>query len=316
MECLQAYDFDNMGLKLSIWALLYLPLKILDTVRYFNLIVCIHILLGMTFFSHGQNGWVREPGGLYSQVAVSTFSSSNYYSTEGVLFDEGSTFRSQVLSLYGEYGITDRFTGVLDLPIIANSFNTTETVGGLGNLRLGMKYSLLTSVPIAIRLDVDIPTDDGIKYSRVKEPNSIGIVERINLPTSDGEINFWTTIATSYATSDGKTFGSIFSSINFRTQSFSHQWQSGLELGHLFLNKLYLIAKVKIQDRFSEKTNVSASFLYGEGTTFTSLGLTSLYKLNDHWRIVASYAQFSDLVADRRNIYDGPVFSLGVALER
>lgn len=274
------------------------------------------IILFATIWAQAQNGWVRESGGLYAQTTLSTFSSGDYYSADGRLFDEGSTFNSQVLLLYGEYGLSSRFTGILDLPFIVNSFSTTDAVAGLGNLRIGLKYGLIKSLPVSIRIDIEIPTDDGVKYAHAREANSLGIVERINLPTSDGEVNFWTTLAASQATADGETFASVFGRINFRTQSFSHQWQSGLEFGHLFLNKLYLIAKFKIQDRFRNDTSVGASFLYGEGTSFTSWGITSLYKLDDHWRIVASYAQFSDLIADTRNIYTGPVFSLGVALER
>ncbi|MEZ4884080.1 MAG: hypothetical protein R3E32_05010 [Chitinophagales bacterium] len=278
------------------------------------LIVCCF----MCFFEvQAQNGWTRKAKGLYAQAAISTFSSNNYYNTDGELFNAGSTFQSRGLLLYGEYGLTDRFTAMLDLPLLMlNSFNTTETVAGIGNAKLGLKYRLLKNIPISLQVDFEVPTDDGIKLSNAKEPNSLGMIDQINLPTSDGEFNVWTTLAASQSTSNGKTFGSVYTSLNLRTESFSNQLQVGLELGHLFFDKLYLIGKVKIQDKLSSDSgSPSASFLYGEGTTFTSYGLTTMYKLDKHLNLVASFSDFTDVIVKRRNIYDGTTFSVGVALE-
>ena len=263
-----------------------------------------------------QSGWVREAKGLYIQTALTTFSSNEYYSTSGQLFDDGSTFNSRGLLLYGEYGITDRFTALLDVPLVMlNSFSSTETVAGVGDVKLGVKYQLIKSFPLALQIDFSIPTDDGTKLSDAKEPNSIGIIEQINLPTSDGEFNVWTTLAVSQSTANGKTFGSLYGRVNFRTQSFSHQLQAGLEIGHLFFNKLYLIGKLGIQEKLSSELNQGGSFLYGEGTTFTSAGITAIYKLSTNWRLVATVSDYNEWIIARRNIYDGLTFSLGIALE-
>jgi len=284
----------------------------MENIRYIVFIA--FLLVGIR--AQGQNGWVRKAKGFYSQVTLSTFSSKDYYSTDGILFNAGSTFNSRGLLFYGEYGITDRFTAVLDLPLVMlNSFSTTETVGGVGNVKLGLKYGLFKSLPISLGVDVEIPTDDGFNFATAKEPNSLGIFEQINLPTSDGEFNFWTTLAASHSSSNGNTFGSLFASINLRTKSFSHQFQSGLEVGHLFFDKLYLIGKFKIQEKLASGSSQGASFLYGEGTTFTAYGLTTMYKCNNHWRIVAAFSDFTDFISAKRNIYDGFTFSLGAALE-
>jgi len=274
------------------------------------------LLLSFPAKVQGQNGWVRKAKGVYAQVAVSHFSSNRYFSTEGVLFDQGSTFSSQGLLFYGEYGLTDRFTAVVDLPVLVlNRFSTTGTVGGLGSAKIGLKYGLLKSFPVSLAVDIEIPTDDGINFATAKEPNSLGIFEQINLPTSDGEFNVWATLAASQSFNKGKSFASVFASANFRTQAFSHQFQSGLEIGHLFFSKFYLIGKLRIQERLSKGTNPSAAFLYGEGTTFTTYGLTGMYKLGEKWSLIASVSYMSGLLVDRRNVYDGTTFSLGVAVE-
>lgn len=286
----------------------------LTSLKKIKLLAFIVLILG-GINMQGQNAWVRKAKGFYAQASLSSFSSKDYYSTDGVLFNAGSTFNSQRLALYGEYGITDRITGILDVPLVFNNFSTTETVGGLGNVKIGLKYGLLKSIPVSLEVSTEIPTDDGINFANAKQPNSLGIIEQINLPTSDGEINFWTTLAASHSIFNGKTFGSLFVSANWRTKSFSHQIQSGLEIGHLFFDKLFLIGKLKIQERLTSDLNQGASFLFGEGTTFTTYGLTSMYKLNNHWNIVAEFSDFTDFIAQKRNIYDGFTFSLGLALE-
>lgn len=278
------------------------------------------IFMCICFFAqhiHAQSGWTREAKGFYVQASASYFSSNNYYTTEGRLADQGSTFNSSGLLIYGEYGISNRITAILDVPVVRlNSFSTTETVGGLGNIQLGLKYKLLKNFPLSLQVALDIPSNNGSNFAQSKNANALGEFDEINLPVSDGEFNVWTTLAASQGFANGKTYASAFSSVNFRTESFNNQLQVGVELGHLFFDKLYLIGKLKIQKSLSgENNNQSGSFLYGEGTTYTNFGITSMYKLNNHLNLVANYSDYSGFLVERKNIYDGGTFSLGVAFE-
>ncbi|MBO0592086.1 hypothetical protein I2486_11775 [Cellulophaga sp. E16_2] len=276
------------------------------------------MLFLITLKINAQSGWTREAKGFYGQVTASTFSSHDYYTTTGALSDQGSTFNSQSLSLYGEYGITDRFTSILSIPaLVLNNFSTTETVAGVGSIKLGFKYKIFKESPIAIQVDFDIPTNNGVNFATAKEADDFGQINTINLPTSDGEFNVWTNLIASHSFPNGKTYGSIYSGVNFRTESFSNQFQAGAELGHLFLDKFYLIGKLKIQEKLDSKEsgNQNSSFLYGEGTTFTSFGFNGVYKLNDKYSIVAEYSDYTDILVNRKNIYDGATFSLGLSLE-
>ncbi len=285
--------------------------------KNYNFLIAITFIL-LASQVNAQSGWTREAKGFYGQVSASTFSSSNYYTTEGNLSDQGSTFNTHSLSLYGEYGITDRLTTILDLPaVVLNSFSTTETVAGVGSIRLGFKYKIFKETPIAIQVDLDIPTNDGVNFATSNEPDDFGQINTINLPTSDGEFNVWTNLIASHSFPNGKTYGSIYTGVNFRTESFSNQFQAGAELGHLFLDKFYLIGKLKILEKLSsnDNANQSGSFLYGEGTTYTSFGFNGVYKLSDKYSLVAAYSDYTDILVSRKNIYDGATFSLGLSVE-
>jgi len=281
-------------------------------------VITLLLFLLTTLYAVAQSGWTRNSKGFYGQISASTFSSNNYYTTEGNLSDQGSTFNTNNISLYSEYGITDRLTTILNAPVIVlNSFSTTETVSGIGSIKLGFKYKIFKDIPVAVQVDFDIPTNDGNNFATAKEPDDFGQINTINLPTSDGEFNIWTNIIGSHSFPNGKTYGSLYSGINFRTNSFSNQFQAGAEIGHLFADKFYLIGKLKIQEQLAtnENSGQNSSFLYGEGTTFTAFGLNGVYKVNNTYSIVAAYSDFGGFLVKRKNIYDGATFSLGLSLE-
>lgn len=280
--------------------------------RYF---FAIGFCLGLLCSARAQSGWTRAKGAWYAQTSVSFFASDRYYSTEGML-NKGNTFRNYTLNAYAELGLSDRLTAVANLPLLKlQNFNVTETVAGVGDLQFGLKYGLFQKLPIAVGLVVDIPTDDGSLFAYAKELNELGFRERVNLPASDGEWNMRANLAISQSFGGGNTYTSWYGSINFRTQGFNHQWQSGLEAGQFFFSRLWLIAKLQLQGRLSDEVNTGVSFLYGEGTTYTAYQLNLLYMLTENWRITAAFHAYGDLLVPKRNIYDGRTISLGLALE-
>lgn len=262
-----------------------------------------------------QSGWTKNKGDWYLQTDASFFSSNRYYSADGEL-NTGNTFYSYSLKSYAEYGLNDRFTAVLNWPLLKlQHFSVTQTAAGLGDLQMGFKYALLKKLPVAIGISAEIPMDDGQLFAQAKEVNELGIRERINLPASDGEWNFRSYLAVSQSFAGGHTYGSLSGGINLRTRGYTHQWEAGAEVGQFLWQRLWLIGKLKWQNRFGDTINRSVSFLYGEGTTYTAYNFTLLYHLSEHWRLAANYQDYSDLLTPKRNIYDGSSFSLGLAWE-
>lgn len=228
----------------------------------------------------------------------------------------GNTFSSYALKTYAEYGWSDRLTTILNWPLLKmQRFTGTGTAVGPGDLQLGVKYALSKKLPIAVGVAVDIPTDDGKLFTQAKEENELGIRERINLPASDGEFNLRANLAVSQSFNKGQTYAGLYGAANFRTQGYSNQWQSGVELGHLLFDRLWVIGKLNQQGRFSDEVNRGVSFLYGEGTTYSAYNVSLLYKINAHWLITAAYQDFTGFLIPKRNLYDGATLSLGVALE-
>ena len=281
--------------------------------KYFGLA----LLLLIQISSFAQSGWVRNKGGYFVQGSVSAFSSDKYYNVNGELQSSaaGTNFNTYAFKLYGEYGITNRLTGLLNLPLIkSNGLSTTENVYGVGDLRIGAKYQITKSIPFSFSVEAEIPTGKGENLATHKKANDLGIREQINLPTTDGEFNVWSTLALSSSTKSGKYYGSIFTSLNLRTEGLSHQLKSGVEIGSFWFDKLWVIGKLNFQESLSNDPE-PVPFLYGEGSEFTTYAFTAIYKLNQHFDLTAEYADYAGFITSQKNIYDGASFSIGLALE-
>ncbi|MCB0644643.1 MAG: hypothetical protein KDC44_23525 [Phaeodactylibacter sp.] len=273
------------------------------------------LLLLLPVIAFGQSGWTKKKGEWYAQTDASFFASDRYYSVAG-MENRGNTFSSYALKVYAEYGWTDRLTTIVNWPFLKlQQFSGTEIVAGMGDAQVGLKYALSQKLPIAIGLSVDIPTDDGLLFSQHKEPNELGIIEQINLPTSDGEWNFRPLLAISKSFNGGRSYACLYAALNLRTKNYSHQWQSGLELGQFLFDRLWLIGRLNQQHRFSADNSPGVTFLYGEGTTYSAVNLSLLYQLNSHWRLTAGYQNYVDFLVPLRNMYNGATYSIGLAVE-
>lgn len=260
----------------------------------------------------GQSGWTKSKGEGFFQTSFSTFNSKDYFTLEGEKLLT-NRFHQQSIVFYGEYGLTDKFTVIANLPLQNfNGFETTETVSGLGDLRLEFKHSLLKKIlPLAISVAPEIPTGRANNFAN----SIVNDFERINLPSGDGEFNVWTTLATSFALGDFPFYGSLFGSYNYRTQydgiSFSDQMAVGVEFGYKFFDKVWVNARLNGLTSVDEITEVT-DFVRGDGTEYTSYSIGASVPVYKEFHLNLNYRNFNDLLFKRKNIYSGGVFTLGI----
>lgn len=260
----------------------------------------------------GQSGWTKSKGEGFFQTSFSTFNSKDYFTLEGEKLLT-NRFHQQSIVFYGEFGVTDKFTVIANLPLQNfNGFETTETVSGLGDLRLEFKHALLKKyLPLAISIAPEIPTGKANNFAN----SIVNDFERINLPSGDGEFNVWTTLATSFALGDFPFYGSLFGSYNYRTQydgiSFSDQIAVGMELGYRVFDKVWVNARLNGLTSVDEITEVT-DFVRGDGTEYTSYSIGASVPVYKEFHLNLNYRNFNDLLFQRKNIYSGGVFTIGI----
>ncbi|MEZ4774216.1 MAG: hypothetical protein R3D00_13615 [Bacteroidia bacterium] len=262
-----------------------------------------------------QSGWTREPGQGYIKAGALSFASAQYYNLAGDLLTT-SQFRQQALSLYGEYGLSERFTVIGSFPLLKiNSFETTEAVAGIGDLHAELKYALLKGgFPVSLSIAPELPTGSWNNYAQ----NKMTSFERINLPTGDGELNVWGTLAASHSFYPFPAYVSVYGAFNYRTgfsgNSFRNQFKTGVEVGYQVKGKLWLNARLAAQKTLGQP-GAPVDFIRGDGTEYTSWGFGAAYSISSKISATLEYQNYSDIVFARKNLYSGHVISVGASYE-
>ncbi len=262
-----------------------------------------------------QSGWPRARGELYAKLTLGGFTSSDYYNLDGNLV-ETAAFRSGFGNIYAEYGLTDKLTVLADWPVYKlQGYETTETVSGIGDLKLGLKYALWGGAfPATITVMPEIPTGP----SDLRAQNLMNAFEVINLPTGDGEFNLHGTLAVSHSFYPLPIYVNGFLGYNLRTQyqgqSFQDQLRGGVEIGGKLGEVVWVRLNMVVQESLGD-TPQFTDFVRGEGTGFSGLlgGIT--WMLNPAWGIDFAYQTYLSGPVARTNVYDNHLFMLGISYQ-
>ncbi len=273
------------------------------------------LLLMLPAVGLAQSGWTRARKGLFLKTDISFFSAKNYYNGNGNLLVT-NRFNQFNLSFYGEYGLRDRLTLIAQAPLLRlNKYETTRSVIGQGDLQLHLKYRFTgNKLPVAVSFGADMPT--GRANASAEDKALPGVF--INLPTGDGEFNFWTTLAASK--SFGKFYATLYGSYDLRTtydgKRFRDLVQFGGELGYHPVPKLWINAKLRTQLSLGQSQHPELSFIRGDASEFMMISAEAFYKPYKHWGFSANVLSANNLLVPYRNVYAAPMVSVGIAFEK
>jgi hypothetical protein len=279
------------------------------------------ILLGVGIFCtslglQAQSGWTKAKKEGFYQLSFNRFSSDEYFTLAG---DQLKTneFTQNSLVLYGEYGLTDKLTVIANWPLqVWNGFSSTETVSGLGDLRLEFKQALLKKyLPLSIAIAPEIPIGKANNFAQSK----LNDFESINLPSGDGEFNVWTTLAASFSLPNAPLYGNLYGAYNYRTQyqgvTFTDQFGVGIELGYKVADLVWINSRVNGLTPVKDVL-IATDFVRGDGTAYTSYSFGAAIPIYKQINLSLNYRNFADFIFDRKNLYSAGTFSIGVYYER
>ncbi len=280
--------------------------------KYFLLL----FLITYAVSSFSQSGWTREKKNLFLKADYQFYNSVDYYNNTGTEI-KTSRFSQKTFSLYGEYGISKKFSINANIPVFRlNGYEATETVGGFGDIMIELKYSVKKGkFPIALSIAPSFPTGTKELYSKSK----LNSFDKINLPTGDGEFNVWTTAAISHSFYPKPMYASAYTSFNFRTKykdrNFQNQLQAGVEFGYKFAKKLLLSGKVFVFTGLGSQP-VVADFIRGDGTSYTGITFNTSYDFGKHMGVFVQYFRSNSLIVKARNNYAANIFSFGITYSK
>lgn len=265
-------------------------------------------LLAFSVFAGG--GWTYKKGKGFVKLSQSAIYADQYFTPDGSLEDI-TTIGYYSTSLYGEYGISDRFTVIANIPFFArNTLNKTkfrfsgdevpgDELNSFGDMDLSLQYGFLKGENwvASARVLFGLPTgkDSG---------GETGILQ-----TGDGEFNQMLRVDLSRGFSKNGWF-SVYAGFNNRTQGFSDDYRFGGEVGWKFQNKLFAIAKLDIVQS-TENGTVEASqggTLFSNNMEVVSPSLEVAYQNDKNWGVSISVAG----ALQAQNVLAAPNYAFGI----
>ena len=222
--------------------------------------------------------WPQGKGKGYLKVYEFWLRFDQHYTSTGEL-DPNATLGLYNTALYGEYGLTDRLTAVVNLPfysrnVINNQVSGTrgnvvipgEAIGGLGDTDVALRYTLTkpqARTPVSATLTLGLPLGEAAGG------------EQGNLQTGDGEFNQLLTVGVGHSFADN-IYATASVGVNNRTNGFSDEFRYNLEAGlALANNRVWLIGRLNGVTSFQNgetAATVSSTSVFSNNAEFLSVG--------------------------------------------
>lgn len=256
-----------------------------------NFVAFLIISIFISFSSYSQSPWTQKKGEFYTQFGYSTI--PNYtgifgdpdYNTERKISD--NTYQ-----LFGEYGISDKTTLLLNIPfknVSSGDLSKPEetvipltdekTINTFGNIELGVKQNFYNKKwLISGQLNVELNTSTYDDTSGLRT----------------GYDAFTFTPLVNVGRGFNKFYVQAFTGFAIRTNSYSSNFKIGAEAGAKILNTLWIIGFIDIITSFDNGDyNVpvenSLTGLYLNNQEYSAYGLKAIGEITPKFGIIAGF---------------------------
>ena len=254
----------------------------------------------------------RRKHGFY-KIGFGFVQANRYYEPNGNLISI-PTLSDYTTSFYGEYGFTDRLTGVAYIPLVqritlnrqvgretgAVFFDGAEKTG-LADADIGVRYGLLQkgNTVISASLMLGLPLGDNAQEN--------------GLFTGDGEFNQHLSVGVGHSFYPAPAYVAVEAGYNNRTQGFSDEFRFSAEAGYTIKQKLTVIARARGLESLKngdESITGGMGGLSGNNQRYLAYGAELAYSITSSVGV-----SFSVEGATRgQNILSAPAYSTGIFL--
>ncbi len=276
-----------------------------------------------SFSSFAGGGWPQPRKGGYFKLSQSFLRAGQYFSPDGTLLPITTT-SIYMTTIYGEYGITDRLTGLLNAPLFVRStINNREStitgivepgdaLNGVGDIEFGIKYGLLTQGPVVLSASLLLKLPTGNNVGGTTELLQTGDGAFSQLIKMEASHSFYptpiyATLATGYRHRGSATYDYALGEQDVR---YSDEFRWGGEVGWTPRNWLLALKweQVVPLDNGSEGGETGSSSIFGNKVAYFGLIPEVNYIFNSGFGISASVGA----ALSGKNILGSPNFAVGV----
>ena len=263
--------------------------------------------------------WNKGKGNGYYKVSGWYLEADEHFTDTGD--KDPNLTRSQFnVSFYGEYGITDKLDVIAYVPFFTRATENDEVSGttgdkisdgeafnSFGDIDLGVRYGIFKNdkYALSVSLKLGIPTGDDAGGSDG------------SFQTGDGEFNqlLQADLGSSFRIGKIPSYAKAYLGYNNRSEGFSDEVRSGLELGLNFLKgKLWVIGRADfLQSTNNGSLNAqnSQGSIFANNIEYISLGIEAAYYITKKLGVAVNYTT----AASGKLIYAAPSISGGIFLD-
>jgi len=255
-------------------------------------------------------GWTQPHKGGYLKLNQSMIYATKYFQPDGSITDITTT-ALYTTSIYAEYGITNRLTGILYFPFFVRTtvnevqfVNSGDVIPGdalnsIGDTDVTIKYGLIQNGPVVVSTSLTLGLPLG----------NPGGGESGALQTGDGEFNQLLKVEASHSFYPAPLYATATVGFNNRTKGFSEEFHYGVEVGYNITPQLLALLRIYGVESFKNgDPGGSANGVFSNNMEYLSIAPELNYNLNDKYGLSAQAA----FAASGERILAAPNFSFGI----
>ena len=244
--------------------------------------IIIGIILSSPFLSMAGGGWTQDKGSGFFKLGQNIIIGTQYFTPDGSI-EPITTISLYTTSIYAEYGITDRITGIAYFPFFVRSTLNEERLStgqlvtrgdsfnGLGDTDVTIKYGITKGKRVALSASLTF----GLPLGKTD-----GGETRI-LQSGDGEFNQMISLDAGTGFGNG-IYANANLGFNNRTKKFSNEIRYGFETGWSNGKLTGLIRVIGIKPIGDEEAPANANNgVFGNRIEYLSFTPEALYLFSD-----------------------------------
>jgi len=234
----------------------------------------ITLFISISTFSQGP--WTQEKGKLYTQLSFTTIPSYHElfgdpdYTIDGEITDN-------TIQLYGEYGINNNNTIIVNIPFKLISFDNNQETS-IGNIEIGLKHNFYKK-------------DWLLSGQFSVETNTGSFYENSGIRTGYDAFTFTPLFLA--GKSFKKSYLQTFIGTKIRTNNYSSNFKFGGEYGGKISKNIWIIGFLDIEKSFKNEdvilpTSNLATALYVNNQEYGVVGVKAIGEFSDNFGVTAS----------------------------
>lgn len=254
------------------------------------------LFISTSISAFAGDGWVQAKNKGYFKLNQWWLIADQHFTNTGER-DPNQTRATYITSLYGEFGLSNKFTAILYFPFFTRSLSydqkssTTgeiiqegEAINSVGDTELTIKYGLIQNDKIALSTSLTLGMPFGISDGGSDGSLQTGIGVFYQMLRLD--------VSKSFTLGNKYPFVSVYGAFNHRTKNYSNEFKYGFKAG-IEINKwLFMISTFGVSSFKNVDNNFgdSGTSIFGNNAEYFSISPEIAYKFTDRFGVTVNVA--------------------------